>query len=106
MTEKPVEIHCDGSCLKPSGPGGWAFVIVEKYKIVDSQSGKAEKTTHNQMELQAAISALECVPKNIPIKICSDSTYLVYGMNKWLARWLKQKAGRRHMNRKLKNEDY
>jgi ribonuclease HI len=62
-------IYTDGSCLKnPGGPGGWAFIIIERehiYKI----SGSFPETTNNRMELTAVIEAL---------KFAKEKEYIIY----------------------------
>ena len=89
-----VIIYSDGSCLTQSKAGAWAAVILHKNekKIL---TGQAADTTNNQMELTAAIKAIEHVIKTyinqqpgnesaaIKIVVVSDSQYVV-GLEKRL----------------------
>lgn len=75
-----IEIYTDGSCLKnctSGGPGGWAFIIKSSdltNNIEYQVSGGNEKTTNNQMELQAVIEALSFL-----IPDCQDiNKYKIY----------------------------
>ena len=53
-----ITIYTDGSCIGNPGPGGWAAIILTR-KNKDIISGSKKNTTNNQMELMAAIKALE-----------------------------------------------
>lgn len=67
--------------------GSWSAVLLYKdlYKEI---SGVVENTTNNQMEIKACIKALEQIKTtHIPIKIYSDSSYVVNGMNEWIFNW-------------------
>lgn len=77
---KLVTVYTDGSCNPVAGIGGWAamlFVEDEKILLSGSQSG----TTHQCMELTAAIKAIEHLQKlelqQADITIFTDSQYLV-----------------------------
>jgi ribonuclease HI len=52
-------------------------------------SGGAPGTTNNQMELMAAISALEALTKPSKITIVTDSTYVKNGVTGWIHGWKK-----------------
>lgn len=71
--------------------GAWSFYIVED----DELHGKAEdNSTNNQMELMAAIRALEWVdqygvPKDKWIIISVDSDYVRFGILFWSKKWAK-----------------
>lgn len=75
-----AEVFTDGSCHTQKCIGAWASII-----FVDGQknilSGKEENTTHNRMEIQAVIKALEHIQNNFPsiqnINVVSDSQYVV-----------------------------
>jgi len=83
-----LDIYTDGSCR--GGHGGWAWVSVKNDEYFTSESGRAERTTHQQMEILAVIKALEYHGKNLQITIYSDSAYVVNCMNdKWYANWIK-----------------
>ena len=52
-------------------------------------SGGAELTTNNQMELMAAISALEILERASELTIITDSTYVKNGVTGWIHGWKK-----------------
>lgn len=88
---KNIIIFCDGACSgngKESNVGGWGAVL--KYKDqVKEICGGASQTTNNIMELTAAIEALgQLKMKNIPVRIYSDSAYVVNCFNNgWYHKW-------------------
>jgi len=55
--------YTDGACSGNPGPGGWGVLLLAKQddNIIKTRSlsGGAAETTNNQMELTAAIMALE-----------------------------------------------
>ena len=53
-----IKVYTDGSCLGNPGNGGWAFLIINKNDI-SYRAGFKRNATNNQMELMAAIKALE-----------------------------------------------
>ena len=66
-----IVIYTDGSCLNNPGKGGWSFVLMdETLGLVDEYIGCQEMSTNNQMEISAALIALEhilndrCLSKN------------------------------------------
>jgi len=72
-----IEIFTDGSCNTKLRIGAWAALIFTGDKKIDLH-GEETNTTHNRMELLAAIKALEYIDKNnCKIIIYSDSQYLV-----------------------------
>jgi ribonuclease HI len=50
-------------------------------------SGGASETTNNQMELMAAISALETLERASTITVVTDSSYVKDGVSKWIHGW-------------------
>lgn len=80
MILKSITIYTDGSCHTQLKIGAWAAVILVdgKKKIL---TGTVTNTTHQIMELMAAINALENVQEAYPsanqIEIISDSQYVV-----------------------------
>lgn len=66
--------------------------------------GAIGNSTNNKMELLACIKALASIKTNhIPIKIYSDSTYVVNGMNEWRFNW--QINGWKSSKKSVKNRD-
>ena len=85
--------YTDGACSGNPGPGGWGVLLVAKthQKIIKERElcGGQDSTTNNQMELLAAISALEILDRPSKIKIITDSSYVKNGVTQWLENWKK-----------------
>lgn len=90
--------------------GAWSFYVVEDNEI----QGKAEdNSTNNQMELMAAIRALEWadqygVPKDSWIIIATDSEYVFRGIISWTKNWAKNnwvRIDRDGKTKEIKNLD-
>ena len=77
-----IQVYTDGSCLGNPGPGGWAAIIIAEDGTEHPIYGSKDQATNNQMEVQAAIEALEEVPIGSVLEIFSDSMYLVNTMSK------------------------
>ncbi len=79
--QKIINIYTDGSCHTELKIGAWAAIILCPKESI-TLTGEAYDTTHNRMELLAAIEALNYIKKNSDlaqeqIVICSDSQYVV-----------------------------
>ncbi len=83
-----INVYTDGSCLGNPGNGGWAFLIEEE-KDIRYRAGFEKNTTNNQMELIAAIKALEFLNKYNHITINTDSNYVKKGITNWIFNWKK-----------------
>ncbi|MDB0032404.1 ribonuclease HI [Alphaproteobacteria bacterium] len=83
-----IEVYTDGSCLGNPGTGGWAFQIFSEGTIIN-HFGYQLDTTNNQMELTAAIKALEFLQKESEIILFTDSTYVRNGITSWIVNWKK-----------------
>lgn len=84
---KKVIIYTDGACSGNPGPGGYGAVLIYKDNKKEL-TGYSENTTNNKMEVMAAIIALESLKEKCKVKLHSDSSYLVEGINKsWLSKW-------------------
>ena len=85
--------HTDGACSGNPGPGGWGVLMraMEGGEILKQRElkGGAELTTNNQMELMAAISALEALERPAELTIVTDSTYVKNGVTGWIHGWKK-----------------
>lgn len=89
MSTNIVEIYTDGACRGNPGPGGWAASL--RYR--DTQKdlyGAESSTTNNRMELTAVIKGLEALNRPFPVRIYTDSRYVVDGITKWLPGWKKR----------------
>ena len=78
-SNRVITIYTDGSCHPVTGKGSWAAIILFRgQKVV--LSGKVKDTTHQRMELVAAIEALSYVhlreTAGEKIEIFTDSQYL------------------------------
>ena len=95
-THDTICIYTDGGCLgngKAVNTGAWAYVIVGKGHTIFENVGVEENTSNNQMELQAALHALEVVlhmNMTEPIVLHTDSMYLVQGVYTWRPGWEKK----------------
>lgn len=85
--------YTDGACSGNPGPGGWGVLLqAKKQKDVLKErtlKGGAAQTTNNQMELLAAIHALETLERPSAITIVTDSNYVKNGISLWLKNWKK-----------------
>ena len=85
-----ITIYTDGSSRGNPGPGGYGVILMYgKHRKELSQGFKL--TTNNRMELMAVIAGLKAITnKEIPIRIYSDSQYVVNAIEKgWLNNWIK-----------------
>ncbi len=87
-----ITVYTDGGCSGNPGPGGWAFVLLDKDNII-KYSGGDKNTTNNRMELTAVIKALEYISSDkriremIPV-IHTDSAYVKNGITSWINTWV------------------
>jgi len=83
--------YTDGACSGNPGPGGWGVLLIardgEAVLKERELSGGALETTNNQMELMAAISALETLASASAITLVTDSSYVKDGLTKWIHGW-------------------
>ena len=84
-----IRIYTDGSCLGNPGNGGWAFLMQDGDKFT-AMSGFQKETTNNQMELIAAIEALNYnIVRKDEIILITDSNYVKNGISEWIKNWKK-----------------
>jgi len=84
-----IRIYTDGSCLGNPGNGGWAFLMQDGDKFT-AKSGFQKETTNNQMELTAAIEALNYnIVRKDEIILITDSNYVKNGISEWIKNWKK-----------------
>ena len=81
-----INIYTDGACSGNPGIGGWGVVIINNKKIIKLNDGMMN-TTNNQMELVAAINALEYFKAEQTITIYTDSKYVKDGITSWINKW-------------------
>ncbi|MEL6294157.1 MAG: ribonuclease HI [Pseudomonadota bacterium] len=89
MTE--LFAYTDGACSGNPGPGGWGVLLQARDgKVVKKErelSGGEAETTNNQMELLAAINALETLERSSRITVVTDSAYVKNGVTGWIHGW-------------------
>ena len=100
--------YTDGACSGNPGPGGWGVLMVAKEgsSVIRTRdlSGGTVETTNNQMELTAAIMALEALEKPSKITIVTDSSYVKDGITKWIFAW-KRNGWKTAAKKSVKNEE-
>jgi ribonuclease HI len=87
VAEQPqVTIFTDGACSGNPGPGGWGVILISGDHRKELKGGLAT-TTNNQMELTAAIEALNALKRSSIVDLHTDSTYVRDGITKWIHGW-------------------
>jgi ribonuclease HI len=104
MNEKPeVTIYTDGGASPNPGPGGWGALLMFGEHAKELCGGEPD-TTNNQMELTAAIEALNALKESCKVELYTDSKYLQNGISTWLPNWVRN--GWKTSNRKpVKNQE-
>ena len=97
-------ICTDGSTIGNRGPGGWGACFEQAGQRWE-MSGSNPWTTIAEMELAAAVYALQSLPEGAEVELRSDSEYLIYGIQVFVFRWRRQhwrnNRGEVLQNRKL-----
>ena len=107
-----LDIYTDGGCSGNPGPGGWAYVMVQKTAgndvVAAEGRGGERNTTNNRMELRAVISALAFLKTNADLPrqatVHTDSQYVQKGISEWIVKW-KKDAWRTSDKKPVKNQD-
>ncbi|MCA9136858.1 MAG: ribonuclease HI [Planctomycetales bacterium] len=109
-----VSIFTDGGAEQNGGKGGYGAVLRFGDHLKELSAG-FEQTTHNRMELMAAVVALEALKRPCTVRLHSDSRFLVDTVNtgllfrraadKWKApkRW-EADLWKRFLNEYLKHD--
>lgn len=90
---KPIYIYTDGACRNNQSSeniGAYAYKLIYGDKI-KTFAQVVPNTTNNRMELQAVISALKAIKptcRHYPIRLYTDSMYVVKGTNEWWQGWI------------------
>jgi ribonuclease HI len=80
-------VWTDGACSGNPGPGGWAWALDTSGATGTFDSGHADRTTNQRMEVQAALEAV--LANEGPLLVVSDSTYVVNCFRDgWWRGWL------------------
>lgn len=100
--------YTDGACSGNPGPGGWGVLLLAKQgeTLLKEREllGGAADTTNNQMELMAAIQALEVLSSPSAITIVTDSAYVKGGITEWIHGW-KKRGWKTASKKPVKNEE-
>ena len=86
-----IIIFTDGASRGNPGPGGYGTIVVYPPldEVVELGGGKP-KTTNNEMELSAIVSAFAYIASNSSsVKVFTDSKYAINGITKWVENWKK-----------------
>lgn len=103
--EPALIIFTDGACSGNPGPGGWGSVLVYPDGRVRELGGGERPTTNNRMELLGAIEALRAsLDFKGPIRLHTDSTYVISGVTSWVKGW-KRRGWRRADGAAVVNRD-
>ena len=100
--------YTDGACSGNPGPGGWGAILIAKdgETVLKERelNGGAPQTTNNQMELMAAICALEALERSSTVTVVTDSSYVKDGITTWIHGW-KKRGWKTAGKKPVKNED-
>ncbi len=102
MLKPMVEIYTDGACRGNPGPGGWGVLLCYQDKEKEL-SGAVPHTTNNQMELMAAIEALNALLGPSKVELYTDSEYVKQGITTWIHTW-KKKQWKNAAGQPVKNQ--
>ncbi len=101
-----LHAYTDGACSGNPGPGGWGVLMraTNGDEIIKERelSGGEALTTNNQMELMAAIMALETLERASTITVVTDSAYVKNGVTGWIHGW-KRNGWRTSAKKPVKN---
>lgn len=103
MSDDVVDIYTDGACSGNPGPGGWGAILAFRGEERELSGCEAD-TTNNQMELRAAIEALETLKRPMRVRLHTDSAYVKQGITEWIGRW-KANGWRTANKKRVKNRD-
>jgi len=100
---KKVLIYTDGACRNNPGPGGYGALLIYGKREKEISGFKAH-TTNNEMELMAALVALQSLKEPCKVTLYSDSAYLVNAfLQGWIYNW--EKLGWKKKKEPLKNKE-
>ena len=88
-----VDIYTAGTCKSKAALGGWGVLIFEGGGEPRPLFGGEAAVSHNRMELQAVIVALEDLDGPRHVALHTSSEYLQKGITRYQTRGWKTKAG-------------
>ena len=83
-------VYTDGSAYVEDETGAWAYAVIDEEtdQVVKWDSGFVQSTTNNRMELQAVIEGLKAFKPSTPVRVISDSAYVINCFKqKWYVKW-------------------
>ena len=96
-SKNAVAVFSDGACRGNPGPGAWGAMAQDaEGNVLFTASGVEVLTTNNQMELEGAFQGLVQLQEKAnftfsgPVKLYSDSKYVVDGVQKWVSGWVRR----------------
>lgn len=100
-----VLLFTDGACSGNPGPGGWAYILQHPQTHTEKiESGCAEQTTNNRMELTAVIRGLQALSRPSRVELYADSQYVLNGLSDWMDGW-KKRGWKTAGKKPVKNQD-
>ncbi|WP_373017192.1 ribonuclease H [Thiomicrorhabdus sp.] len=90
-----LAVYTDGGYVAKQDIGGWGVVIIDQNNQHQRFSGWQRHTSSLEMELQAAVHALEHIRESsqndIPIQLFTDSKILIEGLDYKIRQYRQQK---------------
>jgi len=85
----PTVVFTDGGCdLKDRGVGAFAYHAILPGGATEEHVDGCWGTTNNRMEMRAVLVALQRLEIGPPIRIVSDSEYVIKGITQWVHGWI------------------
>ncbi len=82
-----AEIITDGSYNPHKAAGGYSIIHREPGKTSRVTALPIRHQSSNLIEMQAVIEGLRCTPKKKPIRLVTDSQYVIKGISRWIYHW-------------------
>jgi ribonuclease HI len=82
----PALVVTDGACLsngRAGSRGGWAALILNPTTLAECVlTGREAPTTNQRMEVTAVLQALHALPAGCDVRLLTDSTYVIWGLER------------------------
>ena len=98
-----VDMWTDGACKGNPGVGGWGALLRSGTHEKELFGGELD-TTNNKMELTAVIEGLRALTQSCDVTLHVDSTYVMQGIQQWLAGW-KRNGWKTKDKKPVKNQE-
>lgn len=99
-----ITIYTDGSCNPNPGAGGWGAIFINERGEQSELYGGEKNATNNQMEMMAAVMALEALESRCYITLYTDSQYVRKGITSWIKGW-KRNGWKTASRKPVKNQE-